>query len=30
MENGMGGVMFWEYFSDPKGFLLNTIDQNLK
>jgi len=30
MENGMGGVMFWEYFSDPKGFLLNTINQNLK
>lgn len=28
--NGLAGVMFWEYFSDPKGFLLNTIDQNLK
>ena len=30
MENGMAGVMFWEYSSDPKGFLLNTINQNLK
>ncbi len=30
MTNGLAGVMFWEYSSDPKGFLLNTIDQNLK
>ncbi|MDH6307283.1 chitinase [Dysgonomonas sp. PFB1-18] len=29
-DNGMAGVMFWEYSSDPKGFLLNAIDQTLK
>jgi len=30
MANGLGGVMFWEYSSDPKGFLLNAINQSLK
>lgn len=25
-ENGLAGVMFWEYSSDPKGYLLNAID----
>lgn len=28
--NGMGGVMFWEYSSDPKEYLLNAINQTLK
>ncbi|RAJ10932.1 chitinase [Chitinophaga skermanii] len=26
----LGGVMFWEYSSDPKGYLLNTIHVTLK
>ena len=30
LENKMGGVMFWEYDSDPKGYLLNEIDRSLK
>ncbi|MCE7041702.1 glycoside hydrolase family 18 protein [Dyadobacter sp. CY312] len=30
LENKMGGVMFWEYDSDPKLYLLNAIDQGLK
>ena len=25
LENGMGGGMFWEYFSDPKEYLLDAI-----
>lgn len=25
LENGMGGVMFWEYTSDPKEYLLDAI-----
>ena len=29
-EQKMGGVMFWEYSSDPKGYLLNVINTNLK
>jgi len=24
-KNELAGVMFWEYFSDPKGYLLNRI-----
>ena len=24
-KNKLAGVMFWEYFSDPKGYLLTTI-----
>ena len=30
LENKMGGVMFWEYDSDPKHYLLNEIDRSLK
>lgn len=26
-ENKLAGVMFWEYFNDPKNYLLNTIHQ---
>lgn len=29
-DNNLGGVMFWEYGSDPKGFLLGAINQTLK
>ena len=29
-EKGMAGVMFWEYSSDPKEYLLNTINETLK
>lgn len=29
-KKGLAGVMFWEYFSDPKAYLLNAIDQQLK
>lgn len=29
-ENNLAGVMVWEYSDDPKGFLLNTINQSLK
>lgn len=25
LENGLGGVMFWEYTSDPKEYLLDAI-----
>ena len=28
-KQGLGGVMFWEYFSDPGGVLLTTIDDGL-
>ena len=28
-EHNHGGIFFWEYFSDPEGHLLNTIDSNL-
>lgn len=30
LANKMGGVMFWEYGSDPKLYLLNAIDRSLK
>jgi len=30
LANKMGGVMFWEYTSDPKNYLLNEIDRSLK
>jgi chitinase len=30
MKNNMGGVMFWEYSSDPKLYLLNTITEALQ
>ena len=26
-ENGMGGVMFWEYMADPKEYLLDAINE---
>ncbi|MDU1891833.1 MAG: glycoside hydrolase family 18 protein [Dysgonomonas sp.] len=29
-ENGLAGVMFWEYSSDPKGYLLNAINAELR
>jgi len=30
LANKMGGVMFWEYTSDPKNYLLNEINRSLK
>jgi chitinase len=30
LENKMGGVMFWEYDSDPKHYLLDEIHRSLK
>ena len=29
-KNGLAGVMFWEYFNDPKAYLLGEIDRQLK
>jgi len=29
-EHGMAGVMFWQYFSDPNGYLLSAIDEARK
>jgi chitinase len=29
-KNGLAGVMFWEYFSDPKAYLLSEINRDLK
>ncbi|SKA13684.1 glycoside hydrolase family 18 protein [Sediminibacterium ginsengisoli] len=29
-KQAMGGVMFWEYSSDPKGYLLNTIYRSFR
>jgi chitinase len=29
-ENKLAGVMFWQYESDPKLYLLNTINANLR
>jgi len=28
-KQGLAGVMFWEYFSDPSGVLLTTVDDSL-
>lgn len=28
-EKKLGGVMFWEYSSDPKGYLLNVVHKTL-
>ncbi|GAB3019443.1 glycoside hydrolase family 18 protein [Spirosoma pulveris] len=28
-KNGLAGVMFWEYFSDPKAYLLDEINRQL-
>ncbi|WP_316833106.1 glycoside hydrolase family 18 protein [Pedobacter aquatilis] len=30
LKNNMAGVMFWEYASDPKDYLLNQINKTLK
>ncbi|WP_159466655.1 glycoside hydrolase family 18 protein [Dyadobacter sp. 3J3] len=30
LDNKLAGVMFWEYNSDPKGYLLNEINKSLK
>jgi len=30
LQHKLGGVMFWEYFSDRKEYLLKTIDETLK
>ena len=30
LENGMAGVMFWEYSSDPKGYLIKEINKSFK
>ena len=27
LSQGLGGVMFWEYFNDPSGTLLRAIDE---
>ncbi len=29
LENNMGGVMFWQYSSDPKEYLLDAINEHL-
>jgi chitinase len=29
-QNKMGGVMFWQYMSDPKEYLLDAVNANLK
>lgn len=29
-KKGLGGVMFWEYSSDKKEYLLDEIDKDLK
>ncbi len=29
MEKHLGGVMFWQYFSDPSGTLLSTLHKSL-
>lgn len=29
-EKGLAGVMFWEYFSDPKLYLLNAVHQHIR
>jgi chitinase len=29
-ENNMGGVMFWQYMSDPKEYLLDAVNKSLK
>ncbi|GAA4470570.1 glycoside hydrolase family 18 protein [Nibrella saemangeumensis] len=29
-KNGLAGVMFWEYFSDPKTYLLSEIDRRIR
>jgi len=29
-ERGLGGIMFWEYYSDPSGALLGTLANELR
>lgn len=29
-KKGMAGVMFWEYFNDPKDYLLTEIDRQIR
>jgi chitinase len=29
-KNKLAGIFFWEYFSDPKGYLLREITASLK
>ncbi|CCH53148.1 Chitinase [Fibrisoma limi BUZ 3] len=29
-ENGLAGVMFWEYFSDPNAYLLSEINRQFR
>lgn len=29
-KNGLAGVMFWEYFNDPKAYLLTEVDRQIK
>ena len=29
IDNGMGGVMFWQYASDPKEYLLDAVNEHL-
>jgi chitinase len=28
-ERGLGGMMFWQYYSDPSGILLSTMSREL-
>ncbi len=30
LANKLAGVMFWEYNSDPKEYLLDEVNKNLK
>jgi chitinase len=30
LEHGLGGVMFWQYYSDPTGALLDTLNRELR
>jgi chitinase len=29
IENNMGGIMFWQYASDPAEYLLDAVNANL-
>ena len=30
LQHGMGGIMFWEYTADPKEYLLDVMNRELK
>jgi chitinase len=30
VQNGLGGVMFWDYGGDPSGLLLRTLHDTLE